>query len=73
MKSMEPAEKARRAGYLCGGCAENLGGVWPRRHRATFHGAECPICRESKRLAAWDDWEWPDSRLNRQARQSREI
>lgn len=53
------AEGARKAGYLCGECAENLGGRWPRGHRATFHGNICPVCLEVKMLASWDDWNWP--------------
>jgi hypothetical protein len=67
------AAQARRAGYLCSNCATSLGGIWPRDHRATFHEADCPLCAQKKMLGSWDDWEWPDSRLGKEARRTREF
>jgi len=47
-------------GYLCGECAEKLGGKWPEGHCATFHVDMCEICGEQKSLANVGDWNWPD-------------
>lgn len=68
------AKTAQRAGYLCGHCAEMLGGRWPRGHRATFHSGECPLCKESKNLASWDDWNWPKAKkVDKVAKAIREV
>jgi len=48
--------------YLCAECAEELGGVWPKDHCATFHVAECNVCGEEKSLANVGDWDWPDGK-----------
>ena len=68
------AESAIRAGYLCGQCAENLGGKWPKGHRASFHPAKCPICKDCRPIACWDDWNWPKvPMINAFANVSREM
>lgn len=70
----ENAASARRAGSLCGECAERFGGRWPRGHRATFYSGECPICKESKCLASWDDWNWPKAKkVDKVAKAIREV
>jgi len=53
------AAAARAAGYLCGECAELKGAKWPKGHRATFHSATCPFCKNCRPIASWDDWSWP--------------
>ena len=55
------------SGFICSGCAERLGGVWPKGHVATMHAAECPYCGIEKSLANvgdwdWGDWDWPDKK-----------
>lgn len=46
-------------GYLCGKCAEELGGVWPKGHCATSHEGKCDCCEEIRGLCHHDDWNWP--------------
>ena len=68
------SERAMKAGYICGECADKEGGVWPEGHAATFHGGKCPLCGETKSLASWDDWSWPnDAKINKRANARREI
>jgi hypothetical protein len=70
----ENAKIAMRAKYMCGDCAENLGGRWPRGHRATFHPAICPICKHTRAVASWDDWNWPKAKAaDAHAKRSREY
>jgi len=68
------AKKAQAAGYLCGECAELLGGRWPKGHRATFHPATCPLCQVCRPIASWDDWSWPKTpEIDRWANETIEI
>lgn len=67
------AKEAKEAGYICHQCADANGGVWPDGHCATFHGGVCPMCGKGKSLAAWDDWNWPDSQLEQEAKDTREV
>jgi len=70
----ENAKTAYAAGYLCGECAEALGGKWPRGHRATFRAATCPICKVCRPIASWDDWDWPKApEVNEVAKRTREV
>ena len=48
--------------YICSDCAEDLGGVWPEGHVATFHEAKCDCCHKTAGLANIGDWNWPDGR-----------
>lgn len=42
--------------YLCGYCAEDLGGNWPDGHVATLHHGECDVCAQEWTLAHVHDW-----------------
>lgn len=70
---MENVEKAKDSGYLCMPCAYSLGGVWPSGHRATFHSGQCGVCHKITSLACWDDWDWPWTELEQEAKRTRET
>jgi hypothetical protein len=54
------ADPLKGIGYLCNECAEELGGVWPEGHIATFHTGTCDCCHTEQSLSNTGDWNWPD-------------
>lgn len=44
--------------YLCGDCADENGGKWPKGHVATFHAGKCNICGKEASLCCATDYDF---------------
>ena len=43
--------------YVCGDCAEMMGGIWPDGHIATFHRNKCSACHREHQVTNPRNWQ----------------
>lgn len=44
--------------YICGACAADLGGGWPKGYQATFHVDKCGACERQRTVCATHNYIW---------------
>ena len=61
MKKMNQCENnsSEYPQYICGSCALENAGKWPKGHVATFHSDKCGWCEEICAVTAPHNWGYP--------------
>jgi hypothetical protein len=63
--------------WICGVCAKERGGVWPKGHVATIAQKKCEYCNGKNHtsedfIAPWVDYNWEDARVTAYAKSARD-